>query len=186
MIMAGRTEGKYGKYIIEYDPSQEDKIVAFKGIAEVGKKPSMNTILNIDDSTVKGCHYYWIVWFTPEKPFNLNIGHPPHIHKDAELLFHIGTDPNNPTDLGAECEIYLGEEMERHVINKTCVVYIPPGFIHCPWKPLVTHRPWIFIEVNQGLVHTEKGYHQLIPKELQEKYPEEMKMMGQIFKDEGY
>ncbi|GAG51346.1 unnamed protein product, partial [marine sediment metagenome] len=42
------------------------------------------------------------------------------------------------------------------------------------------------IEVNQGLKHTEKGYHQLIPQELQEKYPDEMKTMGQIFVDEGY
>ena len=163
--MAGQNEGKYGKYIIEYDPPQEDKIVAFKGLAEVGKKPSMNTILNIDDSTIKGSNFYWLVWFTPEKPFNLNIGHPPHIHKDAELLFHIGTDPNDPTDLGAEVELHMGPEMERHVITQSTVVFIPPNFIHAPWNPLRTERPWIFIEVNQGLKHTEKFYPQLLTRQ---------------------
>ncbi len=184
--MAGKNGGKYAKYILEYDPSMEQKIMPFRGSRDLGVKPPMETFMCIDDSDAKGCHYYWAMWFTPEAPFPLKIGHPPHIHKDAELLFHIGADPKNPLDLGAEVELYLGKEMERYVITKSCVVYIPPGLIHCPWRPMVTHKPWIFIEVNQGLKHTEKGYHQLIPQELQEKYPDEMKTMGQIFVDEGY
>ncbi len=184
--MAGKTGGKYAKYILEYDPTMEQKIMPFRVQREAGFQPPMETFMCIDDSDAKGCHYYWAMWFTPERPFNLGIGHPPHTHKDGELLFHIGSDPKNPTDLGADVELYLGREMERHLITKTCVVWIPPGFIHAPWRPLVTRRPWIFIEVNQGPVHTEKGYHQLIPKELQEKYPEEMARMGEIFVDEGY
>jgi hypothetical protein len=96
---------------------------------------------------------------------NMPVGHPPHIHKDAELLFHIGTDPDNPEDLGAEVEFYLGKEMERHVITQSCVVYIPPGFVHAPWRPLKTTRPWIFVEVNQGAKHTEKFFPELLSKE---------------------
>ena len=184
--MAGNTGEKYAKYILEYDPLADEGNLQFQMAKQVGFKPPMETFMRIDNNSAEGCHYHWAMWFTPENPFPLNIGHPPHIHKDAELLFHIGTDPKNPMDLGADVELYMGEEMERYVINKTCVVFIPPGLIHCPWKPMVTHKPWIFIEVNQGLEHTEKGYHQLIPQEMQQKYPDEMKMMGQIFKDEGY
>jgi hypothetical protein len=184
--MAGTNTGKYAKYIVEYDPSMDKKVMPAKGSAQFGISFPFKNILYIDDSFAKGSHMYWFIWVTPDKPFPFDIGHPPHIHKDGELLFHIGTDPNNPTDLGAECELYLGEEMERYIINKTCAVWIPPGFVHSPWKPLKVDRPFMFIEINQGPVHTEKGFHHLIPKEIQEKYPEEMKRMGQIFVDERY
>jgi len=108
-------------------------------------------------------------------------GHPPHIHKDAELLFHIGTNPDDPMDLGAEIQMYMGPEMEVHTFNKTTVIWIPPNFIHSPWKPLKTWRPWIFIEVNQGPVHTEKSFRQLLPRELREATP-----WAQMWPDEGY
>jgi len=185
--MAGKTGKKYAKYFIEYEPWMQKAPIPVAMIEKIGVAvPPMKTFMWLDNKTAEGCHFYWAMWFTPEAKFPLGIGHPPHIHQDAELLFHIGTNPDDPTDLGADVELYMGEEMERYVINKTCVVYIPPHFIHCPWKPLVTRRPWIFIEVNQGPVHTEKGYHHLTPKELKEKYADEYKMMGQLFVDEGF
>lgn len=123
------------------------------------------TVVRLDDTVMKGSNFYWVL-IMPEHPEpKMPVGHPPHIHKDAELLFHIGTDPNNPSDLGAEVEFYLGPEMERHVITQSCVVYIPPGFIHAPWRPLKTYRPWVFAEVNQGPLHTEKFYPQLMTQE---------------------
>ena len=84
-------------------------------------------------------------------------------------------------DLGAEVQVYLGPELEKHVITKTCVIYIPPNFIHCPWQPIKTWRPWIFIEVNQGPIHTEKSYRQLLPRDLREAVD-----FAKMFPDEGY
>jgi uncharacterized RmlC-like cupin family protein len=90
--------------------------------------------------------------------------HGPHIHKDAELLIHVGTNPDDPMDLGAEVELCMGEEMEKHVITKTCVVYIPPGLIHCPWTIKRVDRPWIMIDICQGPIHTEKPCPQIVPE----------------------
>ena len=39
-------------------------------------------------------------------------------------------------DLGAEVVLYMGPEMEKHVITKTSAVFIPANFIHCPWNPV--------------------------------------------------
>jgi hypothetical protein len=72
-------------------------------------------------------------------------------------------------DLGAEVEMHMGPELERHVITRTCCIYIPPNFIHSPWRPIKTTRPWIFIEINQGPSHTEKSYRQILPAETREK-----------------
>lgn len=120
------------------------------------------TRFNTDTFPIPGCQFNWVQWIMPhDKPF-LDLGHPPHIHKDPELLFFIGGDPENPSELNSEIEFYMGVELEKYVITKSCVIYIPPNVVHSPWKPLYTTRPWIFIEVNQGPTHTEKGYHQCL------------------------
>ncbi|MCX7911680.1 MAG: hypothetical protein N2506_01755 [Dehalococcoidales bacterium] len=118
-----------------------------------------------DSRTVPGSNFYFIHWVLPHEEPRMKIGHPPHAHAEAELLIHLGTDPNNPKDLGAEVEICMGPELEKYVITETTVIFIPPNFIHGPWNPRRTTRPWIFIEINQGLRHTEKFFPQLLSRE---------------------
>ncbi|MBN1190104.1 MAG: hypothetical protein JXA46_10160 [Dehalococcoidales bacterium] len=163
-------ETKYGKYIIEYDSKRWP----------TERRPVM---CRLEDSVIKGSNFYLIHWVMPGVEATVGdfkyAGHPPHIHKDTELLFHIGTNPDDPMDLGGEVEMYLGPELERHVFNRTCCVFIPPNFIHSPWRPLKTTRPWIFMEINQGSRHTEKFYPQLLPEEARNKINWDM------WKDEG-
>ena len=52
-------------------------------------------------------------------------GHGPHKHRDPEVLVALGTDPDHPQDLGAEYAIFIGPEMERHVVNKLSLVFTP-------------------------------------------------------------
>ena len=183
--------GKYDKYFIQHDKE--------KWRWPTERRPVMS---RIEDAVAKGSHFYLIHWMFPagmradseiwerqydearqsgaimDHPMG---GHPPHIHRDAELLFHIGTNPDDPMDLGAEVQMYMGPEMERHVFDKTTCIYIPPNFIHAPWKPVNTVRPWIFIEVNQGPSHTEKSFRQLLPPELRGQTD-----WSRMWIDEGY
>ena len=189
--------GKYDEYFIQYGITTP-KI-------ETERRP---VIARVDDEVAKGSYFYLVHWMFPFEPgtsFFSGVtregdlwknqygelqdivsshemaGHPPHIHKDAELLFHIGTNPEDPMDLGGEVQMYMGPEMEKHVFDKSTVIWIPPNFIHSPWRPLKTTRPWIFIEVNQGPVHTEKSFRQLLPKELRDATP-----WDRMWFDEGY
>lgn len=144
---------KYGKYFLELkNPTNMPFLMG-------------PVLTRMDNSMVKGSNFYFMHWVTPHEEPRMKIGHPPHIHKEAELLFHVGADPDNPSDLGAEVELYMGPELERHVITKSTVVFIPPNCLHAPWNPLRTWRSWIFIEVNQGIRHTEKFYPQLLTPE---------------------
>lgn len=43
----------------------------------------------------------------------------------------IGTDPENPRDLGGKIEFQIGDEM--HVFDKTTVIFIPKGLGHGPF-----------------------------------------------------
>jgi len=55
-----------------------------------------------------------------------------HAHDVDELFFIFGSNPQNFFDFGAEIEISLGEEEEKHIINTTSIVYIPKGLVHAP------------------------------------------------------
>jgi hypothetical protein len=72
----------------------------------------------------------------------------PHAHDFVELLFFLGGDPTDIRDLGAEVEITLGEEQEKHVITTAGVVSIPSGLTHCPIDIRNVTKPIVFLEVS--------------------------------------
>jgi hypothetical protein len=68
--------------------------------------------------------YNWIKGhpeMDPEKPMS-------HSHGYDEMIINIGTDPDNPEDLGGEVIGFLGDE--RHTLNKTSAVYVPRNVKH--------------------------------------------------------
>lgn len=139
-------------------------------------------ITMLDGDLIKGSNSYVIHW-VPKEPDMPGLTsweemrHGPHIHKAAELIIHIGTNPDDPLDLGAEVEFCMGPEMEKHIITKSTLVYIPPGFVHAPWTIKRVDRPFILMQINQEAKHTEKSMKQLVS----EKERETM-----MFQDEGY
>jgi hypothetical protein len=151
-------ENKYGKYFINYGGEQ--------------KFPLGKILAQFDNNSVKDSHYYFLHWVMPETDLTaegFQVGHPPHRHQAPELLFHIGANPQNPLDLGAEIEFSFGKEMEKHVITRTSIIFIPAGVIHGPWKPLKISRPFLFLEVNQELKLTTQFFPELLPPEQRNK-----------------
>ena len=105
------------------------------------------------------------------------IAHGPHTHKYPELFIHLGTDPDNPMDLGAEVEMHAGPEMEKHIITQSTIMYMPANFVHGPWRVLNVTRPFLVITINQSPSHTEKALRHMIPEKDWSRY---------IFMDMGY
>lgn len=150
-------ETKYGKYFLEYDVPPERAARSFYGDT---------TIARFDNNTTGGSNMYWAHWYLPhEKP--LAPGYP-HIHKYTEILMWLGGDPDNPMELGAELEMHMGPEMEKHIITKSTVVFLPAYFIHCPWIPLKAWKPWLFIGIHEGPEHTIKNLRHILPREARE------------------
>ncbi len=65
-----------------------------------------------------------------------------HEHDYDEILIWTGTDPDNPTDLGAE--LYMDIEGVRHTVTTSGSVYIPAGTRHCPLGFVKVTRPFNF------------------------------------------
>jgi hypothetical protein len=51
-------------------------------------------------------------------------------HDTDEIIGFFGSDPENPHDLNGEVEIWL--EDEKHVIDRTTMIFVPAGMVHCP------------------------------------------------------
>lgn len=62
---------------------------------------------------------------------------------------YLGTDYEDPFDLGAEVELYMGEEREKHSFNHSTLVYIPAGMAFGPWQIKDIKKPF-FLQVVLG------------------------------------
>ena len=118
---------KYDKYFI-------------KEPIEIGKfAPNMRYNSEFPDTefTIRW-HYVAGPWLMEEEP---------HAHGFDQFTCFIGGNPTDIRDFGAEVELYLGEEGEKHIINSTTIVHIPRGLIHCPLNFKKVDRPIMFMNI---------------------------------------
>ncbi|MGD1119908.1 MAG: hypothetical protein ABR886_10550 [Dehalococcoidales bacterium] len=67
-----------------------------------------------------------------------------HYHPEAEILCFVGLDPDKPDYLGAELELGMGKDLERHVFNTPTCVVCPGGFPHLPLITRWVDKPYGF------------------------------------------
>jgi hypothetical protein len=71
-------------------------------------------------------------------------------HEYASMFIFLGTDLNDCTNLGAEVELLIGPEKERHTINRSAFVYLPADMAYGPFKVTKATEPFNFLEVVAG------------------------------------
>ena len=54
------------------------------------------------------------------------------VHDYDRVMLWMGTDMNDPGEFGAEVELWLGEEGEKHMIASSTAVLVPKGLPHLP------------------------------------------------------
>jgi hypothetical protein len=171
-----KTKNKYDHLFISgVDP----KIQATRPYATIGF---------LDGKTFEGCQEYMVFW-VGDKPYGAygtkawgEIYHGPHEHKNPEIYMHLGTDPDNPWDLGGEVEMCVGEEMEKHIITRSTIMCLPANFPHSPWRILKVTRPFIIIAAVQSTSHTEKARPDMVKDENLRK---RMIFMNAGYEDQG-
>ena len=135
---------------------------------EIGYGASRMFVAFADNDIIEGCNYFSVMWMGETSTKTL--GHGPHTHPVPEMLAALGSDPENPTDLGAEFELFMGTEMEKHVIDKSTLIYIPEDTVHCPFNIIKVTRPFIFIQAHYGPKLTETARRDLVPEDMRTKY----------------
>ena len=139
---------KYGKYIItEPKPSVWD---VEEGIIKDGPDV-MSSVVYLDNKVLDGAFYVECSWFRKDNKFSP----PTHTHDFDEVLAFFGSNPEDPHDLCGEVELWLDDE--KHILTKSCVVFIPKGLKHCPMLVRRADRPiFHFSAGNTKRYHKEK------------------------------
>jgi hypothetical protein len=70
-----------------------------------------------------------------------------HYHPEAEILCFLGLDADNLNYLGAELELGMGKDYERHIFNTPTVAICPAAFPHLPLITRWVDKPYGFIVV---------------------------------------
>jgi hypothetical protein len=69
-----------------------------------------------------------------------------HSHDFDEVIGFIGSNREDPQDLGGEITIWL--DGEKHVLNKTCLIFVPAGASHCPIIFNRIDKPIFFVTIS--------------------------------------
>lgn len=135
------------KYLVS-KPAYE-VVPPFEVAGRIG--PAMTLMSN---NLIPGSNMYveagWIVDMPDPNPHILE-----HTHNYDEIVLHIGIDPRNPEDLGAEIEFSLnGTPL---TIAKTSAVFVPKGMKHGPltWKRV--DRPHLEMTIMVGAGSLEEA-----------------------------
>lgn len=73
--------------------------------------------------------------------------HQPHTHDGDEIFFIFGSNPQNYYDFDAEIEVHFGEEMEKHIVDATSIIYMPKGLLHGPIAITKVNKPFQWMHV---------------------------------------
>ena len=120
------TETKYGKYIIT-ERKADIKLPEYRRGSMEAPADMATLTAYLDDEVIKGAFYVECVWFWKGTDI---VGVEAHEHDYDEVVAFFGTNPEDVNDLGGEIEMWLGGE--KHILTKSCLVYVPKGLVHCP------------------------------------------------------
>jgi hypothetical protein len=84
-------------------------------------------ILWMDENVVEGAFHMNTAWYLKAGP---TLEDRPHVHDTDEIIGFFGSDAADSHDLGGEVEIWL--EDEKHVIDRSAMIFVPAGMVHCP------------------------------------------------------
>jgi hypothetical protein len=128
--MAGE---KYGKYIMKAPLRKAANEEVVEPIVHlIGERDGGGANLTVSRS-----------WITQP----LTMIKEPHKHDHDQFLLFMGGNPLDVNDFGAEVEITLGDEEEKHTINAPTLVHIPKGLLHGPLEYKKVDRPIEFLDI---------------------------------------
>ncbi len=140
-------ERNYAKYISsDVNPTKVSPEAMKKEILEdkkIGSTVKGTRVVDLDK--VPGAFYtdFGWLWSGSAKGYSVE----EHSHNFDEVIGFIGTTGGvkNPRELGGEMEVWIGGE--KHLINKSCLIFVPKGLKHCPLRFNRVDAPILFFSL---------------------------------------
>jgi quercetin dioxygenase-like cupin family protein len=96
-------------------------------------------VLFLSDKVVPGAYNMMFSWYLKPPPEPLEA----HTHDNPEIIIFLGSNPEDPYDLGGEIEFWL--EDEEYNLTKSCFIWVPRNMKHCPMVIKRVDRPIIHL-----------------------------------------
>jgi hypothetical protein len=104
--------------------------------------PGLTQILMVNGEILPGSFHINCAWIAPGP----NPGaYPAHMHPYDEIIGFIGTNPDDPTDLGAVAELWIDDE--KYTITESFLAYLPKNVPHCPLTVADVKRPILHFDI---------------------------------------
>jgi hypothetical protein len=138
---------KYGKYIVTNLKTPPRLTPEYEAsYAKWAKR-----ILWMDDDVVNGAFQMNCSWYL-KPPIEKTNESTAHVHDCDEIIGFFGSDPEKPSNLGAEIEFWIEDEM--HIITNSALIFMPKGMKHNPLKLRRVDRPIFHFTVMKGSHYT--------------------------------
>ena len=137
-------EAKYGKYIIT-EAKPDLKRPSYRSDAAEIAAGNHTRLLYLDDEVIKGAFYVECVWYWKESEQPIVRA---HTHAFDEVIAFLGTNREDPQELCGEVELWLGDE--KHILTKSCLLFVPKGMKHCPLIIRRVDRPIFHFTTGPG------------------------------------
>jgi hypothetical protein len=123
-----------------------EKYISHEPLRAITTQPLLKGIEMFDVEGAKWDTACIVHYSTIDRPINLI--KEAHTHTFPEFVCFIGGDPTKVRDFGAEVLMYMGPELEKHVINCSTVVHAPAGFPHCPLEITKVTKPIVLMTIS--------------------------------------
>jgi quercetin dioxygenase-like cupin family protein len=144
---AKSSERNYAKYIsYDVNPSKVSPEAVKKRMQEekkIGSTVKGTRLADLDK--VPGAFYTDFGWLWSGSANGYSVEE--HSHDFDEVIGFIGTKggEKDPHELGGEMEVWLGGE--KHLITKSCLIFVPKGLKHCPLRFNRVDAPILFFSL---------------------------------------
>lgn len=129
-------ETKYGQYVKSLTFTDDGPGLYRQGTTMTGE------FLGLDVHIQYGT--YWSAGKMGKEPY------VPEVHDFDQVMLWLGADTNDLGELGAEVELCLGEEMQKHMITTSTAVFVPKGLPHLPATINRMDKRFIFVVVSMA------------------------------------
>ena len=139
--------GRCGKYIVQtlQTPPLSEKFQEF--YATYAKR-----LLWMDKNVVPGAFQMNLSWYHAASDVRPLYMHDEHFHDFDEMIGFLGSNPDDPYDLGGEIEIGLDGALHR--LTKSSVIFVPGGMKHLPLSILRLERPILHFSISMNGVYS--------------------------------
>lgn len=139
-------ESKYEKYIVRHPTRSKHKIaVSAWATVENSRTAPPFMFLEKGDPIQGVDHMVEFLWIWKDTAMGATEEKPPHKHDCEEMFLFLSTNKDDPDDLGADVEFWMGDgdEAEKLTFNTSSLIYAPKN---------VTHMPIVFKNVKKPLL----------------------------------